>query len=83
MSGLGWSALDQTEHELAQRPDVERAVLHFVDDEIVVCLGELEAGVEAVAALSAGVVDRLPIGEQLDRLIQALRLVVRVAALRP
>src|SRR5438046_1944967 len=69
--------------KLAQRSQVERAMLHFIDDEIVMSLGELQANVIAVAALGAGIIDRLPVRQKFDCFIEALGLVIRVATLRP
>jgi hypothetical protein len=58
-------------------------VLHFINDEIVIGVGEFQAGIVAIATLGAGVVDRLPIFEELNGLVESLGLVICVAALGP
>jgi hypothetical protein len=83
MSALGGASLDQAQHELAQGRHVEGAMLQFVDDEIVVGLGKFQTDVIAVAALRAGIIDGLPIGQELNGLVDAFGLVARVTTLRP
>jgi hypothetical protein len=41
-------------------------MLQFIEDEIVVGLGELQARLVAVAALRTGIVDGLPIGQEFN-----------------
>ena len=72
---LGGAALHQPFHELGQRADVERRVLHVVVDVVGPGLRHLLAGFEigGHALVPAGVVNRLALAEQIDRLVDALR----------
>ncbi len=83
MSALGGSAFGKPLHELAQGWNVELAMLHFVNDEIIVGRGKFQADVIAIAPFCVGVIDGLPIRQKLNRFVEAFRLVVRVTALRP
>ena len=51
MSALGGSAFGKPLHELAQGWNVELAMLHFVNDEIIVGRGKFQADVIAIAPL--------------------------------
>ncbi len=70
----GRASLDEPAHELSQRADVERSVLHVVVDVVGPGLGHFLAGFEigGHALVAAGVVDRLSLAQQIDRLVDPL-----------
>ena len=75
MAAPGRPALREAAHILRQPFDVERRVLHVVADVVGVGLRVLDALLEVPlgAFVGSGVVDRLPLFEQLDRTIDPLR----------
>ncbi len=76
MTALGRSALGEAAHVVAEPFDVERGVLHVVADVVGIRLRVLDALLEVPVGpfVRPGVVDRLPVGEQLDRAIDPLPL---------
>ena len=80
MAALGWAAVDQSLHELAQAYRVERAVLHLILNQIDVRGRELLPFL-VTGAVHADVVDGLPGLEQFDHLVEAFGFVAGVPTL--
>ena len=77
------SAIDQTLHEVAQAIEAEAVILHFVIDGIAPGLGHALAffiGVRRTGRPIFSVSDDLVVFPQLDRLVDAARLVVGIDA---
>ena len=76
MSALGRTARHQPLHVFGQAFDVERRVLHVVADVVGIGLGVFLALLETSGGpgMRAGVVDRLPLFQELDRAVDVLGL---------
>ena len=81
VAGTGRAAIHQTAHEFAQLREIDRAMFHFDIDGVVPGARHLHAlgiGIDARSKARAVVIDRLAVFPQLDRLVDAARLVVPV-----